>query len=559
MAVNLLGPKFSTFTLNNMGDQSVSTKDSWFVNTWDRHLGMPRFALDKKKGTYSVEATPRNNAERVVQERVVRKVANRFGLQPAEIQAIMWGYEQRLYRKLGSQTPTEDYTYAAKKIVEKLYGEDEAIAAERATSDGPFFSPLETLQTKRGSLTIDEARQPEFEFGKQYLLTGGQSERSSERQSNPNNPFLTPTREEVAQKQPIAQAMFEVGKPGSEYENGLTLNDAALVAGALGYYFKLVKNRTEMDKEIGKIFDNPNYKSKEFMAGVRTRMPDLRDDSKNAIIVIKPGLKVRKGLTNQDIDEPDALRTALHEIGHALEYNILDKSKPINQLNTFTGMPGGQAGEFNVAKQRTYDVVTDEFATDVNLGTEAMDTNTLRAAFADIISEGFKKIPDKEANKVFRELVRNQRNRIVSGRNPNFRPVAVRPPYDEADAGLKIVADGLETGEFDTARATLARTEMNNYMKNLEFTYFHTVSELLGDAIGNYLYNPKDFKNSNPETTKLIQKFLNNADSSKVVKFYSMPVASILAYIMASMAFQPGDEEEEQDPGMLTSMGALSA
>ena len=124
---------------------------------------------------------------------------------------------------------------------------------------------------------------------------------------------------------------------------------------------------------------------------------------------------------------------------------------------------------------------------------------------------------------------------------------------------MKIVADGLETGEFDTARATLARTEMNNYMKNLEFTYFHTVSELLGDAIGNYLYNPKDFKNSNPETTKLIQKFLNNADSSKVVKFYSMPVASILAYIMASMAFQPGDEEEEQDPGMLTSMGALSA
>ena len=50
------------------------------------------------------------------------------------------------------------------------------------------------------------------------------------------------------------------------------------------------------------------------MAGVRTRMPDLRDDSANAILVIKPGYKVRKGLTNQDIDEPDALRTALHEI-----------------------------------------------------------------------------------------------------------------------------------------------------------------------------------------------------------------------------------------------------
>ena len=122
---------------------------------------------------------------------------------------------------------------------------------------------------------------------------------------------------------------------------------------------------------------------------------------------------------------------------------------------------------------------------------------------------------------------------------------------------MKIVADGLESGEFDTARATLARTEMNNYMKKYGIYLFSYSSELLGDAIGNYLYNPKDFKNSNPETTKLIQKFLNNADSSKVVKFYSI-AASILAYIMASMAFQPGDEEEEQDPGMLTSMGAFS-
>ena len=48
----------------------------------------------------------------------------------------------------------------------------------------------------------------------------------------------------------------------------------------------------------------------------------------------------------------------------------------------------------------------------------------------------------------------------------------------------------------------------------MEFTYFHTVSELLGDAIGNYMYNPKDYKNSNPETAKLIQKFLNNDSNS---------------------------------------------
>ena len=56
---------------------------------------------------------------------------------------------------------------------------------------------------------------------------------------------------------------------------------------------------------------------------------------------------------------------------HALEYNILDKSNQNFKygLKTFTGMPGGQADEFNVAKQRTYDVVTDEFATYVNLGT----------------------------------------------------------------------------------------------------------------------------------------------------------------------------------------------
>ena len=49
-----------------------------------------------------------------------------------------------------------------------------------------------------------------------------------------------------------------------------------------------------MDREIGKIFGNPNFKTKEFTAGVRTRMPNLNDNSKNAIIVIGPGYKASK-------------------------------------------------------------------------------------------------------------------------------------------------------------------------------------------------------------------------------------------------------------------------
>ena len=78
------------------------------------------------------------------------------------------------------------------------------------------------------------------------------------------------------------------------------------------------------------------------------------------------------------------------------------------------------------------------------VGRETMNSNTMRAAFADIISSEFVNIPLKggKSAKVLRELIRNQRDKIVSGRNPNFRPVDVRPTYAEINAGFKqMVAD----------------------------------------------------------------------------------------------------------------------
>ena len=86
-------------------------------------------------------------------------------------------------------------------------------------------------------------------------------------------------------------------------------------------------------------------------------MPNLNDNSKNAILVIGPGYKSRKKnfFTNQDIDEADALRTALHEIGHALEYNILDASKPTNDIQRYFNLPGRSTfkGDAGISQELT--------------------------------------------------------------------------------------------------------------------------------------------------------------------------------------------------------------
>jgi hypothetical protein len=88
-----------------------------------------------------------------------------------------------------------------------------------------------------------------------------------------------------------------------------------------------------------------------------------------------------------------------------------------------------------------------------------------------------------------------------------------------------------------------------------EDSYFQTPQELAADLIGFYLMSPKQAKQQMPKATKLVRDILN---SSKVVTFYSMPLATLVAAIFANMLV--AEQEEEEKGGALSlGQGALTA
>jgi hypothetical protein len=88
-----------------------------------------------------------------------------------------------------------------------------------------------------------------------------------------------------------------------------------------------------------------------------------------------------------------------------------------------------------------------------------------------------------------------------------------------------------------------------------EDSYFQIPQELAADLIGFYLYFPGRAKRLMPKATKLVRDILN---SSKVVTFYSMPLATLVAAIFANMLVAEG-EEEDQQAALALGRGALTA
>ena len=67
--------------------------------------------------------------------------------------------------------------------------------------------------------------------------------------------------------------------------------------------------------------------------------------------------------------------------------------------------------------------------------------------------------------------------------------------------------------------------------------------------------SPQRAKQLMPKATKLVRDLMN---SSKVVTFYSLPLASLVAAIFANMLVAEG-EEEDQRAALALGRGALTA
>ena len=111
----ILGPKFGAFALNLHGNhpdpKTASghakwlTADMWWTRTWNRFMGtMFEKKMNKQTGKMGDElvGAPRGTRERKDMAEAAANAAKEAGLRNvAELQAVMWYYEQRMWRQLG--------------------------------------------------------------------------------------------------------------------------------------------------------------------------------------------------------------------------------------------------------------------------------------------------------------------------------------------------------------------------------------------------------------------------------------------------------------------------
>jgi hypothetical protein len=107
-----LGPKIGNFSLNIMGIHEPLTIDVWLTRTWGRWMG-DMFIKGKPKGA----PTP---IDRGFLNQVFDTLSNVFNLSKAELQAVMWYYEQQLWTQLGTKSDSQSYTDGANEVLKKI-------------------------------------------------------------------------------------------------------------------------------------------------------------------------------------------------------------------------------------------------------------------------------------------------------------------------------------------------------------------------------------------------------------------------------------------------------
>lgn len=108
--MEIFGPKIGTFILNQHGIQEKVTKDLWFSRTWNRWMGT---MLENGE----VVDAPRNDAERETMDKAVGILANKLGMEPMDVQATLWYYEQQLWKAHGAKAESGSYSKAAERVM----------------------------------------------------------------------------------------------------------------------------------------------------------------------------------------------------------------------------------------------------------------------------------------------------------------------------------------------------------------------------------------------------------------------------------------------------------
>ena len=515
----MFGPKVGPFFMNLNGIHEV-TVDVWASRTIRRHTGgllQPNYK-PKDDGTGLIDAP--TELERPTMKNIYTRVGENLGVTPQAAQAIMWAYEQELYNDLGSDTETQRFSEGAEEFATK----DAVAYAERY----PRFA---TRQDRGGS----RDGPPAIEESRQYTLDFGASE-PNRPQPDTGRQNLSPgivgsrpaTTEQIRDIKPIADAMFEIGKPGGEFEDGIQdLETAKKLGKALGAAMYIVDSKAGLGKVFGR---------KGAMGGAgsmmqggammsadprrTTRDPRYGDDVRAVVGVMGEYKNPRD--PQEDITPREAVFNALHEVGHIIEGSFVP-------------------GETTTAPGKKYSRLSDKRT----VKSDRLYDNTFRQAIASLMdaAAGLKidGYTSQDAKEILDEIVALQRTGVLDdGKTP------LRGTYN-------IFNEAIDKAEAEGNQMRARSLELQ--LMRGEDNYIQTPQELAADLIGFYLYFPGRAKRLMPKATKLVRDILN---SSKVVTFYSMPLATLVAAIFANMLV--AEQEEEEKGGALSlGQGALTA
>lgn len=537
--------------------------------------------LFKSTGTHvknmgpQLQEQPKNTSERIFIRDTVNRVKELLSqqgidIETADFQALMWYPEKRLFRSLGvkgGRGEDNDYLDAARILAEKegISNDriEEALAAADRGTDGNDPGPGaggqdgRVYQSPIEAQTRDLSQQPE--------LPGILSEPDSSAQ--PAQPVqeevVVPSVRQVAAQEENAKPIFEVGKPGSPFENGIKKRvDLERLAKALGIVFGTVKSMAAMQRESG-------IKTKRGVTTLGGASISRFGRKPPTMILMEPGYPKRTKDRGDPVQSKDGfVATLAHEIAHFLE------ALPLMNLDDNT--PKGVLSIYDPEKIRSpltlneHNVHRDSFRS-ILLDTVRYAKRDEKRDVLDIFG-----ITQEDAKLILEEITNLQdfgNINLDTGDGtviPHFvRGPAGADPDAFADVSLaefeaykqEQIEAGASPAQFK--RSDAYRREAIQAMTKHRNNYIRNPAEFAVDPIWVYMVDPKFAKETMPTTTEFIRKLLNNATFSKdTLQFYSSPIATMVAAALAILAANGGEEPEEQlvVPGALSpqGQGALS-
>ena len=521
-------------------------------------------ALFKATGTHvknmqqQLQAQPKGPGERSAMRRATKRAiellqSQGYDINTADFQALMWYPEKQLFRLLGvapGRGADNDYLDAAKLLAEKEGKTYEQIqealpAAERDGVDSGTGAIGQDGQADRGSGSPD-AGILNYNQPIDFDGTGdnGQLGRAPGLADSPIAGSRQPTPTEVEQASRTVKAAFEIGKPGSEFENGVPdIDTAKKIAEAINVAVHIAGTPATTAKHLGKklgIYISPSRVKR--TAGYKVASDPGPTPSGRGI-----------GINTKEIPGKSpgyALYVMLHELGHVFETSPAD---PNDTGATYENV-GNEVYSPTAKKVIPIDGFGDTF------------TGTFRDVLRQVlnVSGGEKadiKISRKDAEDIINEIIAVQRTGVLQG---DARRYLMKPPGQAAiekapnqfEADFTNVRTDYYLGQKLVKKGALTQSEVDSTLGGAERTYFHTPHELAADLLGLYMLDPAGARAMMPKATRLARLVFRD---NPTIQFFSLPFASIVAMVLANMLVAEGEEEEEPAGALSMGAGALTA